>query len=142
MQLHFGNFLVSPEGHILSLIDWEFSGIGPAFHKTSDPLGNLMYTIYDESPKPLPPIAQTIIDTWPSEFLTRLKAKDEKVHDDWVYESDKRKVLGEKGVALADLREFLRSCVEVGVRDWGNVEKAKGDWTEKVQDCLRTLGAM
>lgn len=64
------------------------------------------------------------------------------VSDRWMMYSDKHHVLRRKGMALSDVRECLRACIEVGVRDWGNVEKAKGEWRETVEKGLAELGCL
>jgi hypothetical protein len=80
-----------------------------------------------------------IIDTWPSQFFTRLKAKEPNLAEKWMYESNREKILGEEGQALSDVREYLRSCIEVGVRGWGNVEAGKGKWMKIVEERLKIL---
>ena len=80
-----------------------------------------------------------IIETWPSQFSTRLKAREPDLAEKWIYESNREKILGEKGQVLSDVREYLRSCIEVGVRGWGNVEAGKGKWTKIVEKSLKML---
>ncbi len=48
-------------------------------------------------------------------------------------------MLGREGKALSDVREYLRSCLEVGVRQWGNVEAGKGAWKDVIENRLRVL---
>ena len=79
------------------------------------------------------------MDGWPEQFLSRLKAASPSVYNQWVWESDPEQVLGREGKALSDVREYLRSCLEVGVRQWGNVEAGKGAWKDVVENRLRVL---
>jgi len=62
------------------------------------------------------------------------------VAEEWAYEHDFDKVLGAEGKALRELREYLRSCLEVGVRNEGNVELGRTTWKGVVVDRLGLLG--
>jgi hypothetical protein len=86
--------------------------------------------------------AQEIIKTWPARFTELLRVESPRLADVWIRGSDRDAVLGREGNALSDLREFLRSCLEVGVRAWGNVEAARGSWREAVEESLILLGCM
>ncbi|KAK0190313.1 kinase-like domain-containing protein [Armillaria mellea] len=137
-DLHFGNLLADDEGNIHAIIDWEFSGVGPSFHKTSSPVRNCISFAYSSDPTPSADKLR-LLDGWPEQFLSRLKAASPSVYNQWVWESDPEQVLGREGKALSDVREYLRSCLEVGVRQWGNVEAGKGAWKDVVENRLRVL---
>jgi hypothetical protein len=160
-DVHFGNILVDPEsGEWKAVLDWEFAGLGvrhsvtreddadqnvqPCFQtKTTDPLDQTVYRL-SQIPETAPEYgrAQEIIKTWPSRFSKLLRAESPEAADLWTGATDRDIVLGPEGNALSDLREFLRSCLEVSVRGWGNVEAAKGRWREVVESRLQALGCM
>ncbi|KAK0499438.1 kinase-like domain-containing protein [Armillaria luteobubalina] len=137
-DLHFGYLLSDEEGNIHAIIDWEFSGVGPSFHKTSSPVRNCISFAYSSEPTPSADKLR-LLNEWPEQFLSRLKAASPSVYNQWVWESDPEQVLGREGKALSDVREYLRSCLEVGVRQWGNVEAGKGAWKDVVETRLREL---
>lgn len=99
-------------------------------------------TSYLNYTSPSSPAAQHLLTTWPAQFESLLEARAPLTFARWKVETDLEAVLGKEGQALSDVREFLRSCVEVGVRGWGNVEKGKGEWRDVVQDRLRVLGCL
>jgi hypothetical protein len=160
-DVHFGNILVDPEsGEWKAVLDWEFAGLGvcrsitrendadqnvqPCFQtKTTDPLAQTVYRL-SQIPETAPEYdrAQETIKTWPSRFSELLRAESSEAADLWTSATDRDNVLGPEGNALSDLREFLRSCLEVGVRGWGSVEAAKGRWREVVESRLQALGCM
>lgn len=80
----------------------------------------------------LPPI-----DTWADKFNTLLRERSSEVADALEKEST---LHTEEGKQLKNVREFLRSCIEVGVRGWGNVDAGKGSWLKVVVDGLTALG--
>lgn len=138
-DLHFGNILADPDGVIHGVIDWEFAGTGPSCASRSSPLNDCLAYVRVAN---FPSSAPDIMSAWPTQFLERLEARNPAVAEKWAYESDRDKVLGKEGQALSDVREYLRSCLEVGVRGWGNVELGKGKWREVVENRLTTLGCL
>lgn len=102
---------------------------------------NLLYGAFNHQPK-LPQDVLDVLSSWPDLFNARLTERSPSIAKQWIYASDREKVLGPKGNALSDIRKFLRSCLEVGVRGWGAVEKGKGAWRIVVEDNLKILGCM
>jgi hypothetical protein len=84
--------------------------------------------------------ARSIVDSWPARFAALLEARDPVVAAAWTRNSDEEQVLGAKGKALSTLREYLRSCLEVAVRGWGNLDTAKAQWLPVVEESLEELG--
>ncbi|KAJ6571950.1 kinase-like domain-containing protein [Mycena capillaripes] len=137
-DFHFGNILADGEGTVKAVIDWEFAGIGPSFTSRASPIRNCIgYLAYLPAS---PAHTQTLIDTWEAEFQARLGQRAPDIAAQWAAETDREGVLGAEGQALSDLREYLRSCLEVGVRGVGRVEMARGVWKEVVVRSLGTLG--
>lgn len=101
----------------------------------------MLYGAFNHEPK-LPQEVLDILNSWPDRFNTRLAEQSPYIAEQWSYASNRDNVLGPKGNALSDIREFLRSCLEVGVRGWGNVEKGKDEWKIVVEDNLKILGCM
>ncbi|KAJ6491415.1 phosphotransferase enzyme family-domain-containing protein [Mycena vitilis] len=139
-DFHFGNILADGET-VKAVIDWEFAGIGPSFTSRASPIRNCVGYLRSLPPSPAHPAhTQTLIDTWQSTFQARLAAREPAIAAQWAAEMDRDAVLGVEGQALSDLREYLRSCLEVGVRGVGRVEAARGTWKDVVVGSLRTLG--
>ncbi|KAJ6590412.1 kinase-like domain-containing protein [Mycena vulgaris] len=137
-DFHFGNILADHDGTIKAIIDWEFAGIGPSFPRRSSLIANCVgYLAYSAD---VPVGAKVIIDTWEAEFLSRLGERAPEIAATWARETDLDAVLGVEGQALSKIREYLRSCLEVGVRGVGRVEMARGAWKEVVEKNLKTLG--
>jgi hypothetical protein len=89
----------------------------------------------------LAPIAvPSILESWPQRFSELFQVRDSAEHAAWLSETDPGS-LGTKGEALHDLYRFLRSVIEVCVRDEGNVEAAKGPWVEHITEALIKLEA-
>ncbi|KAF7348476.1 APH domain-containing protein [Mycena venus] len=144
-DFHFGNILADEEGNIKAVIDWEFAGIGPSFASRASPIRNVLGFFRCLPASTRPPNTQHLIDTWEGEFSTRLAARAPEIGAQWVREMDRAAVLGVEGEALSDLREYLRSCLEIGVRGeevWGQakMETAKGTYRDVVVASLKTLG--
>ncbi|KAJ7637013.1 kinase-like domain-containing protein [Roridomyces roridus] len=130
-DFHFGNILADEEGTIKAVIDWEFAGMGPSFPARSSLIGNCVdYLAYK---------GEHALDSWEDEFLARLRVRAPEIAETWVHERDRSAVLGIKGQALSNLREYLRGCLEVGVRRVGRVEMAQGAWKKVVVDSLLVL---
>ncbi|KAJ7201633.1 phosphotransferase enzyme family-domain-containing protein [Mycena pura] len=137
-DFHFGNILADDDGTIKAVIDWEFAGIGAPFASRSSLVRNAVaYLAYCHKDSPA---AQPVIDTWEGEFQARLAKRAPDIAAAWRQEADRDAVLGLEGNALSDIREYLRACLEVGVRGVGRVEKARGDWKKVVEQSLTTLG--
>lgn len=102
------------------------------FYKYCSPLLSIMHA-------PPPPVEVCLSpperESWPERWARLLKLRSPQVYDEFIKEA----VLSEKGQRLKDVREFLRGCVEVGVRGWGNLEAAKGAWVVKVEEALGAL---
>ncbi|KAJ7802432.1 hypothetical protein B0H14DRAFT_2892361 [Mycena olivaceomarginata] len=144
-DFHFGNVLADEEGSIKAVIDWEFAGIGPSFASRASPLRNLLGYLRSLPATSRPPNTQELIDTWEAKFTSRLAAQAPEIAAQWAREIDRAAVLGAEGEALSDLREYLRSCLEIGVRGeeaWGaaKVETAKGVYRDTVVKSLQALG--
>ncbi|KAJ7512586.1 kinase-like domain-containing protein [Mycena galericulata] len=138
-DVHFGNILADRDGTIKAIIDWEFAGIGASFASRSSLISNCVgYLRYKYSPN-VPDGAQVIIDTWEAEFLSRLAERAPIIATTWKHETDQDAVLGVEGQALSNIREYLRSCLEVGVRGAGRVEMARGSWKTVVEENLKIL---
>ncbi|KAJ7717305.1 kinase-like domain-containing protein [Mycena maculata] len=138
-DFHFGNILADHDGTIKAIIDWEFAGIGASFPSRSSLINNCVgYLAYTYS-LDVPDGAQVMIDTWEAEFLSRLAERAPAIAATWTHERNRDVVLGVEGEALSNLREYLRSCLEVGVRGVGRVEMARGPWKKVVQDSLKIL---
>lgn len=149
-DLHFGNLLYNPEsGEIVSVIDWEFSAIGvcvlliarsSSFHSNNSLPMILLQAPFYKYFSPLPLILHApdppSRDAWPERFAQLLESRSPQVYDEF----RKEEVLNEEGRHLKDVREYLRSCIEVGVRGWGNLESAKGVWVWKVEGAIKALG--
>lgn len=101
-----------------------------------------MYFAFDQTDPAPPQTHLDIMESWPAEFVRRLEIRAPAIAAAWAYESDPDRVLGSEGRALSDLREFLRSCLEVGVRGWGNVEMGKGAWRMVVEEKLKVVGCL
>ncbi|KAJ7484540.1 kinase-like domain-containing protein [Mycena latifolia] len=139
-DFHFGNILADHDGTIKAIIDWEFAGIGPSFPKRSSLIENCVgYLRFTFAPD-VPPEARVLIDTWEAKFLSRLEKRAPEIAATWARETDLDTVLGVEGEALRKVREFLRACLEVGVRGGKRVEMARGAWKEVVEQNLKTLG--
>lgn len=89
---------------------------------------------YQLSPNTVPPA----LETWSERFSELFEAREPVDHAMWLAEIEPRS-LGEKGEALHDLWNFLRSVIEVCVRNEGNVSSAKGAWMDRVVVALETL---
>lgn len=89
---------------------------------------------YQTSPNPVPPA----LDTWPERFSELFEAREPLDHAMWLAEIEPRS-LGEKGEALHDLWNFLRSVIEVCVRDVGNVSSAREAWMDRVVTAIEAL---
>lgn len=103
------------------------------FYKYFSPLPSILHAP-DPSPDacPNPPSR----DAWPERFAQLLEGRSPQVYEEF----RKEEVLSEEGRHLKDMREYLRSCIEVGVRGWGNLESAKGVWVWKVEGAIKALG--
>ncbi|KAF7291905.1 APH domain-containing protein [Mycena indigotica] len=139
-DLHFDNILVDADGTIKAVIDWEFAGIGAAFSSRSSIIDNCTGFLRHHGFYPDNPIAKLIVDTWPTEFQTRLERRAPEVAAIWAQTIDRDTVLGVEGNALSDVREYLRACLEVAIRGHERTEKAKTDWKEVVVKNLQVLG--
>ncbi|KAF8603035.1 hypothetical protein BDV93DRAFT_607102 [Ceratobasidium sp. AG-I] len=116
-------------------LDWEFAGFVPSFAKEAHPVKTLLSMAkYQLSPNPVPPA----LDTWSERFSELFEAREPVEHAMWLAEIEPRS-LGEKGEALHELWNFLRSVIEVCVRGEGNVSSAKGAWLDRVVAALETL---
>ncbi|KAF8217831.1 kinase-like domain-containing protein [Mycena galopus ATCC 62051] len=144
-DFHFGNILADDQGNIKAVIDWEFAGIGPSFASRASPIRNVLGYLRCLPASSRPSNTQHLIDTWEAEFSIRLAARAPEIAARWAREIDRETVLGVEGEALSDLREYLRSCLEIGVRGeevWGlaKMETAKGAYRQVVVQSMRTLG--
>ncbi|KAJ7098385.1 kinase-like domain-containing protein [Mycena epipterygia] len=140
-DFHFGNILADHDGTIKAIIDWEFAGIGPFFAKRSSLIDNCLgfFRVCHSGPDS-PPSAQVIIQTWAAEFSARLAKRAPGIAATWAHETDLDAVLGVEGKALSDVREYIRACLEVGVRGERRVELARGAWKETAEQGLKILG--
>lgn len=102
----------------------------------------MLYTLRTSSDKASNPNRDTILTDWPSAFYALLETRAPETYRQYKHESSKESVLGMEGTSLSNLREYLRSCLEVGVRGWGNVDAARGSWKEIVERSLEELGVM
>ncbi|KAJ7221771.1 kinase-like domain-containing protein [Mycena rebaudengoi] len=132
-DFHFGNMLADEDGNIKAIIDWEFAGIGASFAKRSSIIRNCVGYLRC-LPEPAPPGAQLLINTWEAEFLSRLQQRSPPVAAIWKHETNGNEILGEEGSALSDIREYLRACLEVGVRGGERVVLARGEWKDVLTD--------
>ncbi|KAK7059596.1 APH domain-containing protein [Favolaschia claudopus] len=144
-DFHFGNILADEKGNIKAVIDWEFAGIGPSFASRASPIRNVVGFLRCLPTSSRPSSTQRMIDTWEAEFSTRLAIRSPEIAAKWAQESDRGSVLGVEGEALSDLREYLRSCLEIGVRGeevWGSAKMKTAQTTYKdvVVHSLKTLG--
>ncbi|KAF7323673.1 APH domain-containing protein [Mycena kentingensis (nom. inval.)] len=139
-DFHFGNILLSADGTIKGIIDWEFAGLGPSFGSRSSLIQNCVGYLRYSYPENA--AAKRLVETWPGEFQARLERRAPEIAATWARETDRDAVLGLEGNALSDIREYLRACLEVGVRGVGRVSLAKSTWMEVVEKNLRTLGFM
>lgn len=137
--MHFGNVLWNQEdGKVAAIIDWEFSKTLPAFYSNFSPVGQIVGMCKSElSAEQLKKSFD--VDQIPEVFSRALKRLDIEVYEEYMAESDEATVLGERGQALKNLREYLRSCIEVAVRG-GRRELGRGAWKDVCVDSLRRLG--
>ncbi|KAJ6454584.1 phosphotransferase enzyme family-domain-containing protein [Mycena sanguinolenta] len=145
-DFHFGNILAD-EAAIKAVIDWEFAGIGPSLASRVSPTRNILGFLRTLPASSRPPNTQHLIDTWEAAFSARLAERAPKMASQWARELDRATVLGVEGEALSDLREYLRACLEIGVRGeeaWGvgKMETAKGTYRDVVVKSLRILGCL
>lgn len=170
-DLHFGNLLVNATtGEIKAVIDWEFAGVGvrlsrlpfvsflhslalippacslspfpqPAFHRSFSPLESLLSSLPpSSSSRSRSPHHSHILSTWPTLFSSLLHTRSPSTFAAYTRESTTLDAIPE-GKALKDVREYLRSCIEVGVRGWGtNVGRAKSEWVGMVEEALERMG--
>ncbi|KAJ7138467.1 kinase-like domain-containing protein [Mycena crocata] len=140
-DLHFGNILADEDGTIKAVIDWEFSAVDVPFATRASLMRNCLgfLRVAYSNDLSLAPSAQAIIDSWESEFMARLSKHAPAIAASWARESDKDVVLGVEGQALSSVREYLRACLEVGVRGEVRTEMARGPWKKIVLQNLEIL---
>lgn len=137
--MHFGNVLWTiAQSKIAAIIDWEFSKTLPAFYRNFSPIdqihGMLKQELAEQGVE-----SRVDVDMIPEMFMKAMKELDVEVYEEFAAESDEVGVLGEEGQALKTLREYLRSCIEVGVRG-GRQEAGRGAWKDVCVESLRKLG--
>ena len=103
-----------------------------AFEKSCCPISQFIDALrFKGTPNALALADRLETTFWPT-FRSRYPALAKQVDA----EINLQQVMGVEGEALNALKHHLRSCCEVGVRDFGNGDAARGAWKQMAQEKL------
>ncbi|KZT43671.1 hypothetical protein SISSUDRAFT_1040153 [Sistotremastrum suecicum HHB10207 ss-3] len=123
---HLGNLLFEGD-RIVSMLDWEFSGLYPGF--IADPS---KYLVWDMGPEVTPEMAEQrpLAEIWRNKFTTTLAKRAPEVEREIVIPNELKH--------LYDAWNFLRCIIEVAPRG-ARLELAHGSWSQRIDDALKGL---